>query len=100
MIKSFFRPKETWAKDINEQIEGVAKHKFTYSLFFHTGDWKKGLLYKVSREQKSKPLIIQDFPYFQERTLPDYLSFLKVEPENLIITGLLSGKWKDYFKTL
>ncbi len=61
-------------------------HTFPYALYPHSGSWKKAKTYKVGYEYNN-PLIAHPLS-IHKGPLPQRLSFLKVEPDNLIVTAL------------
>lgn len=90
-LRSFTRPKNNWEKDVTEKLEAKGKHKFSYTLLFH----KKNLLsdiVKTSEILRSEPAVIQKFPKFENGSLQKTFSFLKLKPDNVILTGFYREK--------
>jgi len=65
-------------------------HVFNYSLYPHSGDWRKAKSYQKGFEVNN-PLIslpIETLNNNKEYILPEKASFLKISPANLIVTAL------------
>lgn len=86
MLKSINVPRHRWEKDINKTIEAKGKHKFSYSVYFHRGNWQEGKVYKQARILTSEPVVVERLPE-KGKELPDYKSFIGVYPENVILTA-------------
>ena len=59
-------------------------HKFTYSLYPHEGDWKKGMTDRRAWELNNPLIAIAEKPH--KGSLQKALDFVKIEPGNLIVT--------------
>ena len=68
--------------------------EFEYSIIPHKGGWLEARIYKIAREFVVKPLIQEDLPH--EGDLPSELSFLKVNPEEIILTCMKKAEDDNY----
>ncbi|MDP4087731.1 MAG: alpha-mannosidase [Bacillota bacterium] len=59
------------------------KHKFIYSLYPHSGDWKEGKVAQAAYKLNSPLTVKVEGPH--EGTLPNLLSMFKVDKDNVII---------------
>ena len=89
MLRSFKRPKNNWEKDINEKIEAIGTHKFKYSILFKN---KTPETYNLSEILRNQPVVLQRFPELKIENLDVKNSFIKIKPENLIITSFYREK--------
>jgi alpha-mannosidase len=61
-------------------------HEFTYALYPHQGTWRDGLTVRRGYELNYPLLVLQSDRHLG--SLPDTDSFLRVEPENVVVTAL------------
>jgi len=71
--------------------EGV--HHFTYSLYPHAGGWRKAATARQGYELNNPLIALAQLPH--EGKLPASHSFLRVEPDNLIVTALKRAEDSD-----
>ncbi len=74
---------------IISDISGVGKHEFKYAIYFFSGNWRGAHLAQRVREYLH-PLISTIKMDEGTKRLPRTLAFLKMSPENLIMTALYS----------
>jgi len=65
---------------------------FEYALQHHDGDWKQSEAYKHGQEYHHQPLCLQ---VNSKGNLPSAFSFLKVSPNNLILSALKKAEDSD-----
>ncbi|MCD6510740.1 MAG: hypothetical protein J7L11_10195 [Thermoprotei archaeon] len=68
--------------------------EFEYSIMPHRGEWLEARVYKTAREFIAKPLVQEDLPH--EGDLPNEFSFLKVNPEEVVLTCMKKAEDDDY----
>jgi len=81
-------PNTGWLSEMSPKIEGHDPDEFAYSLYPHSGDWRKGEVYRRALEYQ-KPL--RAFVVTGENNapeLPDRQSFLSLNPSNLVLSSL------------
>lgn len=93
-LRSFKRFKSNWEKDINEKIEGKGKHKFRYTILFHKRKPLSSII-KLSEIIRNEPIVIQRLPKIEKENLSEKTSFIKIKPDNIILTTFY--KEKDNF---
>ncbi len=76
------KPQTTWPFDFAEQ----KSHIFRYRLLPHRGDWRHAEIPRRAMEYNHEPMTLAVMPH--EGTLPASSSFLSVEPNNILISGI------------
>ncbi len=61
-------------------------HEFTYSLYPHGGSWREAQTVRRGYELNYKLIAVQ--PHKHEGTLPAEHSFVRVEPDNVVLTAM------------
>jgi alpha-mannosidase len=61
-------------------------HEFTYSLYPHRGNWRDAQTVRRGYELNYKLTSVQ--PHKHEGTLPSEYSFVRVEPDNVVLTAI------------
>ncbi len=84
LINSVRRPADTWERHVNEQMEGVGRHEFTYSLAPHAGSWRDARLWRLAAELRSSALAA--WPTRSGRE-PAWRSLLRVEPDHVTLSA-------------
>lgn len=62
-------------------------HVFRYALYPHAGDWRQGNTHRAGYAF-NYPLLARETKCMKGSTLPAELSFVEVEPKNLIVTAM------------
>ena len=65
----------------------LKRYEFQYSAYPHDGDWKNAKSYKVGYEFNYPLIPVQ----IKRRALPERFSFIRVEPENVILSAVKAG---------
>jgi alpha-mannosidase len=76
-----------------DPIADQGHHHFTYSLYPHVGDWEQALSERRGYEYNYKLVATQVFPH--DGSLPLEYSFLKVSPENVVLTAMKKAEDSD-----
>ena len=66
----------------------LKRYEFHYSAYPHDGDWKSAKSYKIGYEFNYPLMSIQ---VDRNKKLPESMSFVKVEPDSVILTALKVG---------
>ena len=72
----------------------LRSYTFEYAVLPHDGDWRQAEMYKLAQEFHHLPLAIQTD---SQGDLPSEYSFLKLSPNNLILSALKKAEDSDAF---
>jgi len=91
LLKTRTIPRRGCWRHLSKLHEGKGIYSFNYSIYPHKGDWKKAEVHRRALEYQN-PLINRVFSEITQRktkgiVLPDKMSFVKIEPSNIVMTG-------------
>ncbi|MGQ4913944.1 MAG: alpha-mannosidase [Candidatus Asgardarchaeia archaeon] len=73
----------------------IGEHVFKYALYPHSGTWKDAKSYKVAYSYNVPFIAVEFDEYPVESTLDSNFSFMKITPENLVVTAIKKAEDDD-----
>ena len=73
----------------------IGEHVFKYALYPHSGTWKDAKSYKVAYSYNVPFIAVEFDEYPVESTLDSNFSFMKIAPENLVVTAIKKAEDDD-----
>lgn len=84
LVNSVAEPYADWEESVNRQMRGVGRHRFTFSLVPHAGDWREAGLPALSERLRTP--VLQTRPRGRG-DLPMAGSLLAVAPETVALSA-------------